>query len=107
MKRLYLLSQILIVIFFAISPFLPFAGKVTYIGPAACGELIAIKPIGFAPPGPYANISGVTKSYLYGTVLPQSWIIGLYNPVMVPCSPPPTPILAFPIIMYGVSLPGL
>jgi hypothetical protein len=104
MKFLHIFSQVLVVVFFTITPFLPFAGKVLFVYPSTCGgEGVMIKPVSVFPSGPYGTIPGLTQSYSYDAILPQSWIIGLYNPVTIPC-PYESPI--FPIIAFGVSLPS-
>ena len=103
MKFLHIFSQVLVVVFFTITPFLPFAGKVISVSPSSCvGEAVMIEPVSVFPPGPYGTISGLTQSYSYDVILPQSWIIGLYNPVAIPCPPG----FIFPIIAFGVSLPS-
>jgi hypothetical protein len=97
--------------------FLPFAGKVitAYAPPVVCsGEgPITIKPTGISPVGPYA-VTAATQRYLFKTILPKSWVIGFYSPIMspicwIPVPPPgaPVPVMAFPITMFGVSLPSM
>lgn len=94
---------------------LPFAGKVvtTFAPGIVCvGEgPITIAPVGLAPVGPYV-ITFATIRYSQYTVLPGSWILGLYSTVPIPgtcatTSLPPVPVPAFAILRFGSSLPSL
>lgn len=98
----------------SISIFQPFGGKVltSFVPGVVCpGEgPVYIKPAGLAPAGPYAADFSVSR-YLYKTLLPGSWVIGLYLPTPVPIcattSIPPVPVPVLKIIMFGSSLPSL
>ncbi len=120
-KTIAIISIILTVYFVhldrAEAIFLPFAGKVVtaYAPPTVCpGEgPITLIPTGASPTGPYAVVPA-TQRYLFKSIFPKSWIIGFYSPIMVPVCwipvPPPgapIPVMAFPIKMFGVSLPSI
>jgi len=99
----------------AISIYQPFGGKIiaNAVPGVTCAGIgpITIRPINLlSPAGLYAT-TALTRKYQYRTIVPGSWVVGLYLPAMTPIcftdSVPPVPISVFPIITIGTSLPNL
>jgi len=94
----------------AISIFTPFGGKVilTPIPGVVCPTG---QPFMIAGSTTIYVLMPSTKSYLYRTILPSVWTLGLAETLPLPIcaitSLPPVPVLARPIIILGTSLPSL
>ena len=92
---------------------LPFGGKIIGLNPALACTNPEVFPILLAParasyPTQYATAI-TTRRYSYFTVLPGSWILGLYSPIpdMTTCvdvaTGTPKPVIV--IKTYGVGKP--
>ncbi|RJQ30114.1 hypothetical protein C4565_00915 [Candidatus Parcubacteria bacterium] len=94
-----------------------FGGKVvtSMAPPIVCsGGLgpITIIPSGIAPAAIYGT-QPATGRFMNYAITPGGYVLGLYTPALapicwIPIPPPgvPTPVYAFPIMLYGSSIPS-